>query len=98
MLRLDTVGNFLIELADVFLHLLVQREIAIAHLLKLIHQPSQALARLFQLLHHHRKEVNRPRRDQQAEEDGAHHVDAFHFTTQQHGDRHLHHHRQYHQR
>ncbi|MNY48025.1 hypothetical protein D3C86_1833300 [compost metagenome] len=42
--RLDTIGNFLIQLADVVLKLLVQLQIAMAHLFQLIHQPRQALA------------------------------------------------------
>ncbi len=96
--RLDTVGNLLIQLADIVFELLIELQIAVAHLFELVHQPRQPLARLFQLFHHHREKIDRPRGDQQAEEDRTHHVDAFHFAAQQHGHRHLHHHRQHHQR
>ena len=96
--RLFTFANLLIQLRDIVFQLHIQLQIALAHLLQLLHQPRQTLAGLFELLHHHREKVDRPRGDQQTEEDRADNVDAFNLAMQHHGDRHLYHDGQHHQR
>ena len=96
--RLFTFANLLIQLRDVIFQLHVQLQIALSHLLQLVHQPRKTLAGLFELLHHHREKVDRPGGDQQTEEDRADNVDTFNLAMQHHGDRHLYHNGQHHQR
>ena len=96
--RLFTFADFLIKLGDIVLKLHIQLEIALAHLLQFLYQPREALPGLFQLLNHHRKEIDRPRGNQQAEEDGADHINTFHLAMQHHRNGHLHNYRQHHQR
>ena len=96
--RLFTFADFLIKLGDVVLKLHIQLEIAFAHLLQFLHQPREALPGLFQLLNHHRQEIDRPRGNQQAKEDGADHINTFHLAVQHHRHGHLHNDRQHHQR
>ncbi len=97
-LRFFTIADLLIQLGDGFLHLLIEFQVAGAHLFQLIHQPCQPLPRLLKLIDHHRQKIDGPGRNQQAKENRAHHIDTLDVPPQYHRDRHLDNHRQHHQR
>ena len=97
ILNFFALGNLLIQLGNVLFQLFIEFEIPLAHHFQFTDQSGQALAGFLQLFNHHRHKIDRPRRDQQAEEDRAHQVNALYFPLKQHGDSNLHHHRQHHQ-